>query len=100
MNITLHLSYSGRTPAKLVMGEYINFFAFPQNMSKSDLVHDYQENIPIEMLRKFLHSTVFLRGSFGFPDGIFGHRYSEEAHPRRRAFFDVARYDFPFCPRF
>ncbi|KAJ7598514.1 hypothetical protein C8J56DRAFT_168255 [Mycena floridula] len=73
MNITLHLSYSGRTPAKLVIGEYINFFAFPQNMSKSDLVHDYQENIPIEMLH-----------------GLFGHRYSEEARPRRRTFFDVA----------
>ncbi|KAJ6573044.1 hypothetical protein DFH09DRAFT_1152238 [Mycena vulgaris] len=69
LNVTWHLSYSGRTPEKLTMGEmYGSRIDLKWNMSQSD--HALDQN------------RLFVEGL----NGLFGLRHPEAAHPRRQFF--------------
>ncbi|KAJ7587131.1 hypothetical protein C8J56DRAFT_1026641 [Mycena floridula] len=69
MNLTWHLSYSGRSPGKLFVGELVD--VKPKNYTTSE----YQKGIDHEMSELW--------------NGLFGHRYNEETHPRRRLFLGI-----------
>ncbi|KAJ6573041.1 hypothetical protein DFH09DRAFT_1152229 [Mycena vulgaris] len=73
LNVTWHLSYSGRTPEKLTMGEiYGSSINHEWNMSQSD--HALEEN------------RLLIEGF----NGLFGLRHPEAAHPRRQFFAIIA----------
>ncbi|KAJ7580159.1 hypothetical protein C8J56DRAFT_276505 [Mycena floridula] len=73
MNITWHLSYSGRTPGKMILGEFHERMIAPALFGVTTLNHS-----ATEWERAQGHEAVQLS------NGLFGHRYSDDIHPRRR----------------
>ncbi|KAF9011265.1 hypothetical protein BDQ17DRAFT_1345832 [Cyathus striatus] len=63
VNVTWSITYSGRTPAKMVVGDIIG--KIPVNRGTDD-----EENLKQQYFAELIH-------------GIYGHRHTEKAHPRR-----------------
>ncbi|KAK7062696.1 hypothetical protein VNI00_000184 [Paramarasmius palmivorus] len=71
MNVTWHVSFSGRSPGKLLMGELWNI---PASLKHDD--SDWKKESD--------HSRAELI------NGLLGHRFDPEAHPRRRLALNTA----------
>jgi hypothetical protein len=84
MDITWHISFSSRSPAKMSIADGIGILGASRigyNQS------DYQRVIAQDKaelwstLRMFL---LFLSSTDHHADGIVGHRFHDDSHPRRR----------------
>ncbi|KAJ7580148.1 hypothetical protein C8J56DRAFT_962341 [Mycena floridula] len=73
MDITWQLSYSGRTPAKMVLGEFHESIlapAFRETWKTKQSATEWDKAMEHETVQTF--------------NGLFGHRYSDDVHPLRR----------------
>ncbi|KAJ7582214.1 hypothetical protein C8J56DRAFT_1100622 [Mycena floridula] len=82
MNITWRLSYSGRTPGKFALGEILEMDRRFHRTRANYTMSEHQ--------RAKEHEWSELL------NGIFGHRYNEDAHPRRRFFIGLLSGFFGF----
>ncbi|KAJ7600247.1 hypothetical protein C8J56DRAFT_813027 [Mycena floridula] len=73
MNVTWHLSYSGRSPSKMLLGELYQ--------SKAPKLFRTRNNQSASEYEK----AVF-QSQVEALNGLFGHRHGEDIHPRRRLF--------------
>ncbi|KAJ7596336.1 hypothetical protein C8J56DRAFT_1158473 [Mycena floridula] len=72
MNVTMHISYAGRSPSKMLLGElYQSKFAPKLLQSRhNQSASEYDKAVLQAEIEAF--------------NGFFGHRHSLEVHPRRR----------------
>lgn len=83
------LSFSGRTPAKHAIANYLQPWTVGMNHTESEYEmqkkHGYDELISASS-----YCSLWLFDSNIFAvDGALGHRFNQEAHPRRMLLLDV-----------
>lgn len=91
MPVSWRISFSGRTPSKLFFGDFVT-----GALSGSDVAHNASDWAKThthdwsELLRTSdtlgVASTMFADfiGASSITDGLSGHRFDPQAHPRRR----------------
>ncbi|KAJ7593692.1 hypothetical protein C8J56DRAFT_419596 [Mycena floridula] len=72
LNVTWHVSYAGRSPSKMLLGELYQTKVAPKPLETltNDSMSDYDKAV--------------LQADIEALNGVFGHRHGEDVHPRRR----------------
>ncbi|KAJ7593637.1 hypothetical protein C8J56DRAFT_819786 [Mycena floridula] len=72
LNVTWHVSYAGRSPSKMLLGELYQTKVAPKLLqaSKNESASAYDKAV--------------LQADIEALNGVFGHRHGEDVHPRRR----------------
>ncbi|KAJ7593698.1 hypothetical protein C8J56DRAFT_419815 [Mycena floridula] len=72
LNVTWHVSYAGRSPSKMLLGELYQTKVAPKplEMLTNDSMSDYDKAV--------------LQADIEALNGVLGHRHGEDVHPRRR----------------